>query len=115
MILAVFSRTIHPAHNSLGVLLAAGWGYILVLVAVNPAINMALAPDGGFASQFRSALFPTGMRVIVTWIFASPHATSYASVRERFAEEVGFSADDVKRAQALRTIEMANRLGRDSG
>lgn len=74
-----------------------------------------LIQAGGIAAQLRSALFPMGTMVIVTWIFASLHATTYALVRERFAEEVGFSADDVKRAQALRAVETVSRLGRDRG
>ncbi|NRG17027.1 hypothetical protein HPQ64_04945 [Rhizobiales bacterium] len=219
MIIAVLSRTAQLALNRFGTLFAAGWGYMLLLVAVNLAISMALAPDGGFttgsymtepfegaddiekaralrllavvatpflalmmvlklslilpaaavdddlslgeswratrglglalvlagtvailacglatgawalllfiadafipqggmAAQLRSALFPMGTMAIVTWIFASLHATIYALVRERFAEEVGFSADDVKRSQALRTIATAHHMSRDRG
>lgn len=50
MILAVLSRAAKLSLNRFGTLFAAGWGYMLLLVAINLAISMALSPDGGITT-----------------------------------------------------------------
>lgn len=85
-----------------------GWALLLFIAD-------AFIAKGGMAARLRSALFPMGTMVIVTWIFASLHATIYALVRERFAKEAGFSTDDVKRSQALKAIATAHRMSRNRG
>ena len=50
----------------------------------------------------RSALLPAGIMVLVTWLFSSLHATSYALARERFVTQVGLRRQEVERAEAAR-------------
>jgi len=56
----------------------------------------------GPVAQLRSALLPMGAMVIVTWLFASLHATAYALARERFADEVGLKLAEMEEAEARR-------------
>lgn len=98
--------------------LTAGIGWALVLAALAVALLAALAsglwiglvwlvgeafvPATGLAAQVRSALVPMGVMAIVTWLFASLHATAYALTRERFVEKVGLSLADAERAAERR-------------
>jgi len=65
-------------------------------------IGNAFVPATGMAAELRSALVPMGVMVIVTWLFASLHATAYALTRERFVEKVGLSLADAERAAERR-------------
>ncbi len=75
-------------------------------------IGDALLPTSGWEAQMRSALLPMGVMIIVTWAFSNLHATAYGLVRERFARKVGLTPDDSHRAEALRAVRAAARLGR---
>lgn len=48
MLLVVVSRSLKLARSRLGTFFAAGWAYMLVLLAVNLAISVAMTPDTGF-------------------------------------------------------------------
>ena len=98
--------------------LTAGIGWALVLAALVVALLAALVsglwvglvwlvgeafvPATGLAAELRSALVPMGVMVIVTWLFASMHATAYALTRERFVEQVGLKIADAERAAERR-------------
>ena len=104
--------------------LTAGIGWALVLAALAVALLAALVsglwvglvwlvgeafvPATGLAAELRSALVPMGVMVIVTWLFASLHATAYALTRERFVERVG-----LKITEAERAAERRAQAGRD--
>jgi hypothetical protein len=61
-----------------------------------------VAPDTQTLAVLHSALFPMGAMVIVTWLYSSLLATSYALARERFAEKVGLELAERERAEAVR-------------
>jgi hypothetical protein len=80
--------------------LLAGLG-IGVLAGVLALADLFLSGTGPLA-PLRSALFPMGAMVILTWLFASLHATAYALTRERFVEKAGLRMADAERAAARR-------------
>ncbi|GGF00428.1 4-hydroxy-3-methylbut-2-en-1-yl diphosphate synthase [Stappia taiwanensis] len=82
MLLVVVSRSLKLARSRLGTFFTAGWAYMLVLLAVNLAISVAMTPDTGFQ---------TG---------------SY--MMEPFAG--GDGADDPDRAKALRGLAVLANL-----
>ena len=104
--------------------LTAGIGWALVLAALAVAlvaglvsglwvglvwlVGEAFVPATGLAAELRSALVPMGVMVIVTWLFASLHATAYALTRERFVERVGLKIADAEHAAERRA-----QAGRD--
>ena len=98
--------------------LTAGIGWSLAFAALVVSLLAALAtglwigfvslvgdafvPATGLAAQLRSALVPMGAMVILTWLFASLHATAYALTRERFVEQAGLRMVDAERVAARR-------------
>jgi hypothetical protein len=50
MFLIVLGRTLELARSRLGTLFASGWGYMLLLLALNVAISARLLPDTGFTT-----------------------------------------------------------------
>ena len=50
MILIVLGRTLELARDRLPTLFASGWGYMLLLLALNVAISARLLPDTGFTT-----------------------------------------------------------------
>lgn len=95
---------------SLLVLVALGlwWGAVALAEALAAALlplalsGAGLAEADRIASLLRSALVPAGAMVLVTWLFASLHATSYALARERFAAEIGLRRAEAERAELAR-------------
>lgn len=109
--------------------LTAGIGWSLAFAALVVSLLAALAtglwvglvslvgdafvPATGLAAQLRSALVPMGAMVILTWLFASLHATAYALTRERFVEKVGLRMADAALA-AERRAEADRRRARQA-
>jgi hypothetical protein len=109
--------------------LTAGIGWSLAFAALVVSLLAALAtglwvglvslvgdafvPATGLAAQLRSALVPMGAMVILTWLFASLHATAYALTRERFVEKVGLRMADAALA-AERRAEADRHLARQA-
>ncbi|WP_029058655.1 hypothetical protein [Stappia stellulata] len=88
------------AVAALAVTLLAGlgvwiWSLLLILLG-------ALVSDMGALAQLRSALFPMGAMVLVTWLFASLHTTAYALARERFAAQAGLKTAELAEAEVRR-------------
>ncbi|WP_349358469.1 4-hydroxy-3-methylbut-2-en-1-yl diphosphate synthase [Stappia sp.] len=83
------------AVSVLGGVGVAVWALVLSLADI-------FVSGTGPVAQLRSALLPMGAMVIVTWLFASLHATAYALARERFADEVGLKLAEMEEAEARR-------------
>ena len=102
-----------------------GWALAVAALALSALAGVGVALWGasisladlvvtetGPLAHLRSALFPMGAMVIVTWLFGSLHATAYALARERFVEEAGLRQAEVAEAEARRRMDQRHAARR---
>lgn len=77
-------------------------GFLVFVWMVLLSISDGLLPASVLWQQIRSAVFPMGTMLILTWVFASLHATFYGLIRERFAQQLGLTSADYARVDERR-------------
>ncbi|MCX2725059.1 4-hydroxy-3-methylbut-2-en-1-yl diphosphate synthase [Roseibium salinum] len=96
------------AFSALVMSLLAGFLVLVWVVTLN--ISDRLLPANDLWQQIHSAVLPMGTMLILTWIFASLHATFYGLIRERFARQLGLRSSDYAKADERRTAARARAL-----